>query len=188
MNKRLFFAADISPDLAKHLRAFKELNFHLPLRWIPSQNWHITTVFIGDFPTKQIPSLITEARPFFSEMAEVSLKLNSIAYNSQKKPRLLWARFENSQQFNELITGISGFLNAFYSRNSISTKIKIRSRNIPHVTLSRLKPNKEYPALNRIADIGHYERIGSIALFESELKATGAVYKKVEEFRLVSLK
>jgi RNA 2',3'-cyclic 3'-phosphodiesterase len=187
-NKRLFLAIPLDTEQLRLCHDFIALQGKLPVRWIDESNWHLTLVFIGNFPAAQINTLISELGSVSSGYSCFNLKFDKFLYiPNTKHPTMIWQQFEHSENFDRLIHLLYSFLESFYKEHSIPFSISIRDRNTPHMTLSRLKQKRiNYPYLKMPKTDGEEGKlqVNSFRLYESLLKSQGAEYHLLGEFSL----
>ncbi len=88
-NRRLFFALWPDEQQRSHLRS--DLDAVLPTldgRVVPPDNWHVTLVFIGLFPTSRVPELIAAAKSI--PQTEIELTFDRVDF--WKRPRIACLR------------------------------------------------------------------------------------------------
>lgn len=180
-SNRLFLA--IEPDKANLdiCGHFTAKNVDPLIKWIDRKNWHITTVFIGDFPSSLIKPLISFLNPVLSVRPVFNIEFDTFCLAPDKRnPRMIWAKYHLSEEYDALISAIFSGLKHFYTDNRLDFNLSLHRRNIPHITLSRLRnriPEKfDNYSTHQSLEINH------IILFESILKREGAQYLNCARF------
>jgi 2'-5' RNA ligase len=161
------------------------------IRWITPENWHVTVLFIGDFPARHIPALINSLNDFFKKQHTFSLHFDGFVYQpKQAKPAMIWGRFRQNSYFDLLCRQLADHIESLFFDLSLLFNMSIHSENIPHITLSRLKSILvRYPDLN-IKGIDTHQpilRCDFCTLYQSVLSSEGAKYSKLAEFKLNQL-
>lgn len=187
-SKRLFLALPINDHFEKLIKKFITQQDIPKVKWIAPENWHITVLFLGDFPAQHIPVLITSLNEFFNKQHFFSLDFDHFIYKpKQAKPTMIWARFHLNSYFDLLCLTLVNHIEKLYFDLSVPFSMSLHSENIPHITLSRLKnPLLRYPDLN-LKDIDQEHpllRCDFCILFQSILTPDGAKYTKLAEFKL----
>lgn len=184
-----------------HLRAFIAIDLPLPLqdaiekktarlrqtlgddlvRWIPTQNMHLTLKFMGNITAAHvdfIKHLITRAAdshpPFDLQIGGLG------SFPNSKLPRILWAGMRAPADLASLQKNIeAGASRLGYERDERPFH--------PHLTLGRVRQNIDPAGLQRVRaaldriqidNIGS-ARIDSVHLYRSELHSSGSVYTKL---------
>ncbi len=173
---RLFIAAIIPEKVKKEILSQKlQKKFGENLRWVPSQNIHLTLIFLGqssEKDLKKIKNILKEtvnkiSSPLFLTLNKVSLGPN------KKRPRLAWVEGTANEELLNFVKNLKNNL----SKENIFFDQKYSFR--PHITLARSK-GKELWNKNLEEKMNLTFPIKEIALMESKLKKEGAEYKILE--------
>jgi RNA 2',3'-cyclic 3'-phosphodiesterase len=187
-SKRLFLAFPIDDHFDELIKKFIAQQNIPNIKWIVPENWHITVLFLGDFPAHHIPVLISSLNEFFKTRQFFSLDFERFIYKpNQSRPTMIWAKFYQNTYFDLLCLKLADHLEKLYSELSVPFRMSIHSENIPHITLSRLKNQlNRYPDLNlkRIDNIQPLLRCDFCTLFQSVLLSEGAKYSNLADFKL----
>ncbi|MDQ1407781.1 MAG: 2,3-cyclic 3-phosphodiesterase [Acidobacteriaceae bacterium] len=187
---RLFVALEIPPAIRENLAAIRE-NFSSigpKLRWVPTENLHVTLKFIGSVPAEKLEAIIDALRRV---RADKSVKLDFIGYGGIAAG-VYWATIEPCPALEKLAADIDRCL------EPLGIAKENRAFH-PHVTVARFK---DRGILEKINDLIHENAIhgdgrylkcefGSMTpaefhLMESTTVPTGAIYSKVESFPLAA--
>lgn len=182
---RAFIALDFSQGIYKKLSdissLLQERLLGMPIRWVKTDNIHLTIKFLGDVPTSNLEFLgnilQTETKkipPFEIEIGELG------AYPNVNRPRVIWIGAKIPQELLEFYQCIEHEITQLgYSPEK---------RNFsPHLTLGRVSRKA---GSNEAAKIGQVisdykvgllgiDRIENVHLYRSDLKPTGAVYTRL---------
>jgi 2'-5' RNA ligase len=183
---RLFVALEVPEAVRKNLAAIRK-NFSSvgpKLRWVPSQNFHVTLKFIGSVPGEKLQG-ITEALRSVSIVDRVQVCIRGLAwYFNPKTSVMLWATVEDSKPLTALATAVDQRL--------ASLGIASENRSFaPHFTLARGNSRNLTAgisiALSELAEKYKKHDFGSVTLqefhlMESKTLPTGSVYSKVQSF------
>jgi 2'-5' RNA ligase len=183
MNKRLFLGIPLSTEFVEMCNSFIESN-KLNVRWIPQQNWHITVLFIGDFPAGHIGNLSKELSGTFHHTQKLHLNFKGFLYQPNiNKPRMIWGEFEHSTAFDTLVKKIYETIKSFCVENKINIKLSYRKKTSPHITLARLSHRFEPQELltNNNCEFLEYKP-DFCNLYKSTLLPKGAQYKVLNGF------
>lgn len=152
--------------------------------WIRPENWHITLIFLGNFPGDRVVSLSNMLSDFFNKINPFHLYLDRFIYKpSIRDPKMIWAKFVSSKEFDELIFAIDKQLKEYYNSQALAYNVQIRKFNIPHITLARLKNEyRAFPRLKFDEKIISELKVKDCHLFESKLLPNGAEYQLLHTF------
>lgn len=183
--KRLFIAIKIKevPSLILHINKLKEKLNDVPIKWVESNNLHITLNFIGEISEtkidqiqKIIDSIIKYFNPFIFNLEGVDF------FEKNKSPRVLFINIKKTKE----IESLSNLFNNAFIELGIQKKMK---HKVPHLTLGRIKYFKNKNLFNDI--ISDYEnkflqeiQVNEIILYESILYPRGPEYMPLKVFKL----
>jgi len=182
--QRAFIALEI-PQEIQHLihkeiaRLRNTIGTHI--RWVPSENMHLTLKFLGnispanlDMVTQMIRVEADSCQPFLMQVGGLG------SFPSPKRPRVIYIGLQAPAELEALQHGIE----------SATTRLGYKSEErafSPHLTVGRVRHNmsasdqqKIQRALEetKIDSVG-IARVDSLHLYNSELKPTGSVYKRL---------
>ena len=187
---RLFVAIELPAGARSALhRLIQQLRAAMtgPLRWVSASNVHLTLKFLGDVPPQRVDELdgalrqgVQACRPFDLELS------NPGVFPERQPPRVVWTGLAEDietlrrvQQAVEQGMGGLGFPGE-------------ARRFSPHLTLARVKGPLRPEELARLHEAleqaGKPEaetfRVTGIAVMQSRLTPSGAVYRRLREVRL----
>lgn len=175
---RLFLAVDLPEALRLRLFQLKQMlsrRFQVipGFRWMEAYSWHITVLFIGEFPRSEIPLLrkkIQQVVEGFEPFTLTPLRMDWAPPHERTtgtpRFRMLWVYFQPL----EILDALS--LALFHSVRRIHPVLeKPRIPLLPHVTLARFSWVRvdQLPTLERL---GYYEPIPVrvLVLWESRVR------------------
>lgn len=189
---RAFIAIELPHEIQGRLQEVIHHNQNVlqgvPIRWVPSENIHLTLKFLGDVSETSLEMLTDILRTEVSQHPNFELSVGgSGAYPSDNRPRVLWIGVEATQDLFVLQKGIASEMEKL-------GYIQERRPFSPHLTLGRVGRYVSKNELNRISRMLESHKIGflgvarvkGVCLFKSELKKTGAEYTKLFETPLQS--
>jgi RNA 2',3'-cyclic 3'-phosphodiesterase len=182
---RLFVALDIPEAVRENLEGIRRdfPSLGSKLRWVPSQNFHVTLKFIGSVAPEKLPPII-EALRRVSLVDRVQLRIRGVGWLVNAKTGVtLFATVEDSKPLAALATAIDQQL----ERLSFTPENRTF---MPHLTLvraSRDLPASSQTALRELAEQHRQYDFGSVTpeefhLMQSSTLPTGAKYSKVQSF------
>ncbi len=182
MNKRrrIFIAINLPENIKKKLAEYQAKWPELPIRWVKSENLHITLDFIGYIGDEELLEICKITKEVASRHPSFLVNLFEICYGptDKKLPRMTWAIGEKSEEFASLKDDLDKSL-------TISEKRQFS----PHITLGRIRQwewqriePEERPAVDE--DINLSFSVDSIEVMESILKKRGPEYIILESYDL----
>ena len=151
------------------------------IRWVPTQNMHLTLKFLGDTTSsyldflKQLISREADSHPQFD------LQLGGLgAFPNLRRPHLLWIGIHAPADLTSLQKGIeSGTTRLGYEQEERAFS--------PHLTIGRVRQNVNPPELQKIRttletiQLGNIDiaRVDYVHLFKSDLQPGGSIYTKL---------
>lgn len=186
--KRLFIAAPL-PEAYKAIILRFQNQQKANFRWVTPENWHLTLLFLGDFPENHLHGLQKCLTDFFASCEPATLKPKTFMLApNPNKARMVWLRFHETTAYDQLCKGLYKTLQDWYAERSIPFNLKLHKQQIPHVTLARfqtLNARKRLFLNNKtLAENLPDMHIHQALLYESLLKPEGAVYHKLAGFDL----
>jgi len=182
---RAFIAIELSSQVCD---AIQKQTFRLHqtlggdlIRWVPTQNMHLTLKFLGDTSSsyldflKQLLTREADSHPQFN------LQLGGLgAFPTLRRPRLLWIGVHAPADLACLQKDIeAGTTRLGYEQEERTFS--------PHLTIGRVRQNVNPPDLQKIhaaldtiqlGNIG-ITRVDSIHIFKSDLQPGGSIYTKL---------
>ncbi len=148
------------------------------MRWVPPENLHITSLFLGNVEENKIADLVKASEDLVKGFIPFNLTFDQYALIPQgNRARMIWARYNEENAFEELMKGLEKM-----AASVIDLKPD-RKKAIPHVTLCRFKQFRAVRLLDLKGEPMQKEvEVNSCILWESQLHSTGAVYTAVQEF------
>ena len=183
--RRTFIAININPDnrlkqLIKELKAALSVS---RIKWVETENLHITLAFLGDTDEYKIGAVRDILRSTCSSFNSFPLELRDIGlFRSLKDPRVIWLGVCPSKELADLREAICIEL--------FESSIYNDSRPFrPHLTIGRPKHLKEISKLSGIISetrnkIIQTSIVDKVIFYESILKQEGPVYRVLGEYSL----
>jgi 2'-5' RNA ligase len=191
---RAFIAITLSSEIHHNLdQVITNLKSRLeqaPVRWMPANNIHLTIKFLGDVSvsnqeilTKMLMAEVSRHTPFEISVGDLGV------FPSMRRPRVIWAGVKAPQELLALHRGVE----AEMARLGYAPEERAFS---PHLTLGRISRNAGNDDYRQIAEVLSTCKVGflgalrvqSVDLYRSELHPDGAVYTRLYEAPLGTLK
>jgi 2'-5' RNA ligase len=175
--------AAIKSELTRVQEMLKEKIATPHLRWVDSENIHLTLKFLGNIPpdrTQEITAALKEAceglSPFIMHVSGLG------CFPSTNNPRVIWVRVQED-------TGRLKRLQEQVEERLATLGFKPEGQPFrPHLTLGRVRKETHMGArrliggivsATSIGDLGQME-VGEISLMKSTLLPSGAQYSRLE--------
>lgn len=187
---RAFIAIDLPQEILDRMEQVVELlqesRKDLPVRWVPTENIHLTLKFLGDVSDSNYEMLtrilVVEAannQPFPLSVGDLG------AYPNMRRPRVIWVGVEAPTEMMVLQRAID----TETARLGYPSE---KRKFSPHLTLGRVDRNA---STREVKDIGQVlkknevgflgaARVEEIHLYRSDLQPGGAVYTRLFTARL----
>ncbi len=193
MKKRLFLGITIPEDFKTKLASVQNnqrlKTKDLPagrqgqrlIRWVPKENYHITVSFLGYIDEKFIEKIVNAGIDVAKNTFSFSFTFEALNFAPPEKiPRMVWATFQNSPEFNALVQKTEKNLRKLYNYSDS----RLNHRPIPHITLVRFASFKEVEAI-KLPQLSLTKlQVESFSLFESKLSPGGPTYTELHRFSL----
>lgn len=186
MRKRIFIAINLPKKIKRELLDYQEKLPELPIKWVNSDNLHITLIFLGNVNDQEILEIDKTAKEIIAGHHIFSINLNRICYAPPKKipPRMVWAEGEKIKELADIKQDLEKSL------MDSGVNFTPENRNFrPHITLGRIKTwewrrmeSEEIPEINKEISINF--EVNSIEIMESQLKREGPKYTILESIKL----
>lgn len=185
MGIRCFIAIELPDELKNNIGFYMKnlISTGADVKWVVPQNLHLTLKFLGSTPEEKIADIIRQLAAITKSHDKFSLYFSGTGvFPNIKSPRVVWIGIKDSDAIVKLQKDIESAMADLGFE-------KEERRYTPHLTLGRVRSfkNKD-PLINQLAtlkdaDFGKIVVV-SVALMKSELKPGGAVYQRLEEFKL----
>ena len=176
-SRRLFVGIPLPDEWTLAFQHVRDAHEDFPLvRWVPETYLHVTLHFIGNVPHNAIPELITQMESLAGQLPSFSLTFDQLCLTPKPRPYMVWAQFAMSTVFNDLAYKVA---QCCPGGGGAGDKTQI-----PHCTLARFKKLRKYDFFKLDQTLPLTLPVDRMVLWESLLKASGAEYSPLAEFRL----
>ncbi len=175
--KRLFAAIKIQPD-ADFLYSFQTLKTslnHESIKWVETQNIHITLKFFGETTENHLPDINSILEHQAKRHSSFHIRLKGLGiFGSVYAPRVIWVGITP-------YVNLSEFMKTLHDSFIYEGFPTDRQNLVPHLTLGRIKTLKDkilfQKVLNQYRDLCSLPiKVDCVTLFESILKREGPEY------------
>ena len=182
---RAFIAIDLPPDLQERLTQLsrtlgKEMG-DVPIRWVATENLHLTLKFLGDVSLNNIDVLTNILTREAAVREPMVISLGGVgAFPKVRRPRIIWAGMEAPPELASLQRGI----------DKQTARVGYAREQRPfsaHITMGRVSRNALPDHVRIIGDVLSEQKIGflgvahirEVHLFRSDLQSSGVVYRRL---------
>ena len=184
MKIRTFIALELPPSLRHELSGLAKLlagqDKRQHIRWLPSENYHLSLAFLGDIDSASLSGLQFTLEQKLGSVKAVPCKIPTITPFPFSRPKTAAALVECTVELLKLQTDVAKCV------RSCGISIE-RRRFVPHVTLGRLKPYAGKSVDLQTQNILFAGVADLVTLFQSELTPNGAIHTALAEIPLRTL-
>jgi 2'-5' RNA ligase len=152
--------------------------------WVKDGNMHLTLRFLGEVSTEQLTALTKHLAEVYRDCEAAPLSVSGVgAFPNVRRPSVVWVGMQP-------VEGPLAALQSHAEQAAHAIGLAPESKSFhPHVTLARIRDDRNLGNLpGALADAREYHAgdftAEHVALFSSELKPGGPIYRRLEEFRL----
>ena len=182
---RAFIAVNLSPDILDRIDQvaldLRKRMDAVPVRWVPTENIHLTLKFLGNVSTANLEILKDILGKVVSSHHECDISVGGIGvFPKPHNPRVVWVGMEIPQELIALQHNIE----IETARLGYSREHRPFS---PHLTFGRVSRNASTQDVHIIADILDKYKVGflgatrvrTVYLYRSDLKPEGVEYTPI---------
>ena len=182
---RAFLAIDLEPQVIEKIcRSIDDLRERIPaVRWVPMTNLHLTVKFFGNVEEARVEPIAAALRERLHLFPRFTINAKGLGvFPERGRPKILWVGLTGNELAELAARVQSSLLPLGFAPEQRSFT--------PHLTIGRWRDSDRAPRtlkqeLERWRDctFGH-SVVNEVVLFQSVLKARGAVYHRL---RVISL-
>jgi 2'-5' RNA ligase len=183
---RLFCAIELPDDVRHKISEYSEqIRIRLPgisASWTRETNFHLTIKFVGDVAEKRVADLSDAASRAAGEVTPFTIRIaGNGVFPQRNSPRVIWIGIDDP-------TGSLKLLHARLDEESEIAGFGRESRPYhPHLTLARIRNNKNSIALKELLQSNPFETIeievSELCVIKSELSSKGSRYTVLTRHR-----
>lgn len=181
---RAFIAVEIPAEIQQKIQeetAVFRKGIHSLVRWVPSQNMHLTLKFLGDVSPNSVEFLMQMLRNEAAHVQSFDIHLAGLgAFPNLKRPRILYIGIQAPAALDALQRGIE----------AASRRLGYEAEERPfsaHLTLGRVRQTVtavEQQQIRRAVegtqvDLLGTARVDSVHLYKSDLNPGGSLYTRL---------
>ncbi|NOR44989.1 MAG: RNA 2',3'-cyclic phosphodiesterase [Candidatus Delongbacteria bacterium] len=183
--KRLFIAAkaNVEPALEKYISSLQDLFEGSKIKWVQTENTHLTLKFLGKTATDKIEKIKIELFEIAKNNEPFDMRIQgSGVFKDFFRPTILWVGVRDHDPFDKLKNDIENTM------EKLDFPIDY-NRFKPHLTIARIKEINKRDEFEKF--VRGYEHmlfqmihIEEIILYESILNPEGPTYVELEKFKI----
>lgn len=179
---RTFIAADFPPDILEkigEITAFLKTQAPMEaLKWVSTDNQHLTLKFIGDLPESKLEEVKNALTDALNAQPSFTISVEGMgAFPNWQNPRVIWLGISHDSSLNKTHQCIEQAL------EQAGIAPDRRALN-PHLTVARLRRNMQQDSVRLVGkslspfkvDTLGSATINHIRLYQSELTPRGPIY------------
>jgi 2'-5' RNA ligase len=183
---RSFIAIEVPPALkSKLVELQRELRrTDADVGWVRPEGIHLTLKFLGSIHQEDVEGISRAIGPVLSSWNPFEVRIQGMGgFPSSRNPRVIWVGLDRGK---DTLQSLQQAIEKKMAELSFPAEERPFS---PHLTLGRVRSSRGKGSLSQAIDkhrgveIGNF-RASEVFLFRSELKPTGAVYTKLQEFSM----
>lgn len=188
---RAFIALELPEAMQRELDklsvGLQKLLSDLPLRWVRTENIHLTLKFLGNTSEDDLARIQAIIDRQARTVAPIQIEFSEFGlFPNAQKPLVLWVGVKVPAELQALQQGIEA--------NLAEIGYPAEERGFtPHLTLARVRREHKLANLKRIGDVMASVRlepsaagvIDAVTLFRSDLKPGGSVYNPISRSLLL---
>jgi 2'-5' RNA ligase len=133
MKRKIFISINIPGKVKKRLVQAVEKWKDLPVKWVKSDNFHVTLFFLGYIEDETTRKICDATRKVAEKFELFDIEFNEITLDSKENPKTIWLTGPHSEELMKLCEKIEKELGIFSA-----SKKSFR----PHITLGRIRKHK----------------------------------------------
>ncbi len=158
---KLFIGTKVRPQ---HIDQALKAAYGPIWRWTPHDQWHVTALFIGYRPEKDLQDITASITSVAQTTARFTLHDGELKAMPEERPSMLWIRFAVSPELTALNSALA---------QALGVPPSPYSPYLPHITLARGKG--DVPSSFDVPVI-HRSPIEELTLFRSDPGPDGTVH------------
>jgi len=187
---RTFIAIDFTEavisKIGKIIEYFKTQTPSDALKWISTENLHLTIKFLGEIREDRLNQVKTILSDVITGQPAFSIGIEGLGmYPNKHHPRVIWLGITN----NDTLTDIHAILDRAFTAVGVNPD---KREYTPHATIARVNRHINPETVKEIGEslsqfkvdsLGHI-KVEEIILYKSELTPNGAIYSPLTSIAL----
>lgn len=183
--KRTFIGIKINPG-DEFLNAYTKLRNELEnekIKWVDSDNFHLTLFFLGDTDEKQIENVTLKLSNIIDNFNQFTIDLKGLGvFKNFSRPRVLWGGIYDYETMVRLKKAIDNEM--------VQLGFEPDNREFkPHLTIGRIKFIRNKDRLKKLVLENEDKffdklRVDEVTYYESVLHPQGPEYIPIEKYKL----
>jgi RNA 2',3'-cyclic 3'-phosphodiesterase len=182
---RTFIAVDFPPEIIQKIEKiiayFKTQTPDEALKWISTNNLHLTLKFLGEIPEEKLDHFKNILANSLGDKPEFNIGVEGLGmYPDKRNPRVIWLGITAGDTLIDLHKTLDSAL--------ASAEIEREKRDFtPHLTIARVRRGTKRNTISEIGEILSLFKVDSlgnttikqVVLYQSELTPKGPIYTRL---------
>jgi 2'-5' RNA ligase len=182
---RLFTGLDVPYETRRNLELLlQHLKPKAAIQWSPTENLHVTTKFIGEWPEERLEEL-KSTLAMVPKTGELGIGVRGLGwFPNPHQPRVFYVGIQAPEALAQLAKDTDAACGGL--------GVEPESKGYrPHLTLARIRrPEDLFPLKKAIADLPSVDfgtwKAAAFHLYRSEMRPGGSVYTKLASYSLTA--
>ena len=167
-------------ELSRYAKLIAGQDKRQKIRWMPSENFHLTLVFLGEIESAILSGLQYALEQKLDAAESVPLTISAVTPFPFSRPRIAAALVKHTPELLWLQSDVENCVRKY----GITPE---RRRFVPHVTLGRLIQRAGKTVDFKVRNILLSGIADSVTLFQSEINQDGAIHSALAKIPLKTL-
>lgn len=187
---RTFIAIDLSTEIIDQIdqiiNYFKTQVPQVALKWVETENIHLTVKFLGDISTEQLPQIKGIIQAELAPFSSFDLRVEELGmYPHRKKPRVIWLGIRGGDSVIAMHKKLD--------RALVEADIPQEGRAYsPHLTIARVRRRTDPDTIKLIGSrLSNFKvdslgtlTVDQVHFYQSELTRQGPIYTRLSSVSL----
>lgn len=179
---RVFIGSRVGEGFEKsYLKLRGKYQHFSKIRWIPIENLHLTTWFIGTIDINSLPNVLALIELIQNQQKRIKLDFEKVKVAPNNlNGRMIWVKYQNNESYEKLVRKSQKYF------DKVGLTEKRFPHIYPHVTIARF-PEKQFQNSDfefQKFDFSNDFLLREICIWKSILTPKGARYELIESFKL----
>ncbi len=172
------FPAEIIQKIEKIITYFESQTPSDALKWVSTNNVHLTIKFLGDIPEEKLDQVKSVLSDSLNDISEFNLEIKGLGmYPNKRNPRVIWLGVNADNALADLHHTLDRALAA-------ADVEREKREYTPHLTIARVRRRTNHATIKDIGEtLSQFKvdslgkiKVSEVVLYQSELTSKGPIY------------